>query len=355
MQGLTAAPEKASELVEPEPGEVVFEGTPDEINRFFYENGWSDGLPIVPPTRRARRGVPAPHRPRCRRAAGRAAAGPPQRHHPDDRDQRGDGGLPARVHAGAGGADRGHGRSALRRRAQRQHAGRGDAHHPQRADHPAARLQLSAGRAARRLPGQHEHRPLLAALSAQRRRLPAAQDRQGDVRQHVARGAGGERGRDRQDGLDDDRPGSGAEGGRQRRDDLALHRRHRAGLRLRHAAGADDPVPGRRHRADRRVGSDLRGRHVRRRPAATAGAEPDPGPDAGARRAQQAGRPAPALPARAHSGAAVRALHRRVDEPAAGSAVPARPGEARPRGGRSSRSPTIPIAWCRSSRRPRTS
>ena len=50
VQGLTAAPEKASELVEPEPGEVVFEGTADEINRFFYENGWSDGLPIVPPT-----------------------------------------------------------------------------------------------------------------------------------------------------------------------------------------------------------------------------------------------------------------------------------------------------------------
>jgi hypothetical protein len=50
VQGLTAAPEKASELVEPEPGEIVFEGTPDEINRFFYENGWSDGLPIVPPT-----------------------------------------------------------------------------------------------------------------------------------------------------------------------------------------------------------------------------------------------------------------------------------------------------------------
>jgi hypothetical protein len=50
VQGLMAAPEKASELVEPEPGEVVFEGTPDEINRFFYENGWGDGLPIVPPT-----------------------------------------------------------------------------------------------------------------------------------------------------------------------------------------------------------------------------------------------------------------------------------------------------------------
>jgi hypothetical protein len=50
VQGLTATPETAAELVEPAPGEIVFEGTPDEINRFFYENGWSDGLPIVPPT-----------------------------------------------------------------------------------------------------------------------------------------------------------------------------------------------------------------------------------------------------------------------------------------------------------------
>ena len=50
IQGLTAAPEKAVDLEEPDPGGVVFEGTPDEVNRFYYENGWSDGLPIVPPT-----------------------------------------------------------------------------------------------------------------------------------------------------------------------------------------------------------------------------------------------------------------------------------------------------------------
>jgi hypothetical protein len=50
IQGLTTPAEKASEVEEPDPGEVVFEGTFDEINRFFYENGWSDGLPIVPPT-----------------------------------------------------------------------------------------------------------------------------------------------------------------------------------------------------------------------------------------------------------------------------------------------------------------
>ncbi len=50
VQGLTSPPEKASDIEEPDPGEVVFEGTYDEINRFYYENGWSDGLPIVPPT-----------------------------------------------------------------------------------------------------------------------------------------------------------------------------------------------------------------------------------------------------------------------------------------------------------------
>jgi hypothetical protein len=29
----------------------VFEGTLDDVNRYFYENLWTDGLPIVPPTR----------------------------------------------------------------------------------------------------------------------------------------------------------------------------------------------------------------------------------------------------------------------------------------------------------------
>ncbi|HEY7040126.1 MAG TPA: UGSC family (seleno)protein [Methylomirabilota bacterium] len=36
--------------VEPGPADVVFEGNLDEVSRFFYENDWSDGLPIVPPT-----------------------------------------------------------------------------------------------------------------------------------------------------------------------------------------------------------------------------------------------------------------------------------------------------------------
>jgi hypothetical protein len=37
-------------VVEPAPADIVFEGNLDEVNRFFYENDWSDGLPIVPPT-----------------------------------------------------------------------------------------------------------------------------------------------------------------------------------------------------------------------------------------------------------------------------------------------------------------
>jgi len=37
-------------VVEPAPSDIVIEGNLDEVNRFFYENDWSDGLPIVPPT-----------------------------------------------------------------------------------------------------------------------------------------------------------------------------------------------------------------------------------------------------------------------------------------------------------------
>jgi hypothetical protein len=50
IEGLTVAPADAADVVEPDPAAIVFEGTPDEVNRVFYERGWSDGLPIVPPT-----------------------------------------------------------------------------------------------------------------------------------------------------------------------------------------------------------------------------------------------------------------------------------------------------------------
>ena len=35
---------------EPAPEDIVFTGTFEEVNRFFYENEWGDGLPVVPPT-----------------------------------------------------------------------------------------------------------------------------------------------------------------------------------------------------------------------------------------------------------------------------------------------------------------
>ena len=51
IRNLTEAPPRAgAAVVEPAPADIVFEGNLDEVNRFFYENDWSDGLPIVPPT-----------------------------------------------------------------------------------------------------------------------------------------------------------------------------------------------------------------------------------------------------------------------------------------------------------------
>jgi hypothetical protein len=50
IRNLTVTPDQAVDVVEPDPTNIVFAGTTDEVNRFFYENGWSDGLPIVPPT-----------------------------------------------------------------------------------------------------------------------------------------------------------------------------------------------------------------------------------------------------------------------------------------------------------------
>ncbi len=51
--GLTdqAGPGTSSATAEPAATDVVATGTLDEINRLFIARGWSDGLPIVPPTR----------------------------------------------------------------------------------------------------------------------------------------------------------------------------------------------------------------------------------------------------------------------------------------------------------------
>jgi len=51
IRNLTEAPPPAGgAVVEPAAADIVFEGSLDQVNRFFYENDWSDGLPIVPPT-----------------------------------------------------------------------------------------------------------------------------------------------------------------------------------------------------------------------------------------------------------------------------------------------------------------
>ena len=32
------------------PSRIIFKGDLEEVNRFYYRRGWTDGLPIVPPT-----------------------------------------------------------------------------------------------------------------------------------------------------------------------------------------------------------------------------------------------------------------------------------------------------------------
>ncbi len=51
ISNLTTPPEIASFDEEPDEGAVVFEGNFDAVNDYFVGQEWSDGLPIVPPTR----------------------------------------------------------------------------------------------------------------------------------------------------------------------------------------------------------------------------------------------------------------------------------------------------------------
>jgi len=45
-----AQEEKSEKSAEPRPDDIVYEGSFEEVNEYFHENRWSDGLPIVPPT-----------------------------------------------------------------------------------------------------------------------------------------------------------------------------------------------------------------------------------------------------------------------------------------------------------------
>src|SRR5687768_4142926 len=52
LRGLTGeAPREASTETEPEAGQVVFSGTFDEVQEHFHRKLWTDGMPVVPPTR----------------------------------------------------------------------------------------------------------------------------------------------------------------------------------------------------------------------------------------------------------------------------------------------------------------
>lgn len=50
IRGLTIQPECGSAPEEPGERDIIFSGSFEEVNEFFYRNSWQDGLPIIPPT-----------------------------------------------------------------------------------------------------------------------------------------------------------------------------------------------------------------------------------------------------------------------------------------------------------------
>jgi hypothetical protein len=50
IQGLTVQPPEAKPAGEPGIRDIVFQGSFEEVNEYFYDHEWSEGLPIVPPT-----------------------------------------------------------------------------------------------------------------------------------------------------------------------------------------------------------------------------------------------------------------------------------------------------------------
>ncbi len=155
----------------------------DDIEAMFTR-GWTDGLPVVPPTesrvlRHARGDDAGAGRDRRHRAAG-----PRRDHGREGGHRRRDGGLPARVPAV--GADRRggdlHRRVQHPRRPGDDDAGRaGD--HRQRTGHPSDRDERWRQRPRAGQPRQPDDRPGGAARRAQRRRRPPGRRRSGRPRQ----------------------------------------------------------------------------------------------------------------------------------------------------------------------------
>ncbi|MFC1885517.1 UGSC family (seleno)protein [Thermodesulfobacteriota bacterium] len=51
IDALIAQPKEVVKTSEPNPGDVIFSGGFEDVNRFFYQNNWQEGIPIIPPTR----------------------------------------------------------------------------------------------------------------------------------------------------------------------------------------------------------------------------------------------------------------------------------------------------------------
>jgi hypothetical protein len=50
IKGLTVQPPEAKAVKEPGLKDIIFEGSFEDVNSYFYDREWSEGLPIVPPT-----------------------------------------------------------------------------------------------------------------------------------------------------------------------------------------------------------------------------------------------------------------------------------------------------------------
>ena len=51
VDGLVLSFAQQSDDVEVHPRDIVFSGTFEEVNEYFYSKSWGDRLPIVPPTK----------------------------------------------------------------------------------------------------------------------------------------------------------------------------------------------------------------------------------------------------------------------------------------------------------------
>ncbi|MFC1871847.1 hypothetical protein ACFLYF_05580 [Chloroflexota bacterium] len=50
ISGLAQPAEATTKTIEPEPRDIIFEGTLETVHEFFNKNLWTDGLPVIPPT-----------------------------------------------------------------------------------------------------------------------------------------------------------------------------------------------------------------------------------------------------------------------------------------------------------------